>query len=277
MKRLFLSLVAVLMATFAAAAVPTEIVVDLRMDETNYVVGERIRAVVDVRNLTPENLSVGYTNSADRLFIEVYRAADHYLLDRSGRRPFVAPFKVKANQGLKLETFLGDHYDFTTEGRFLARPVLVHKGMRYEGLFRSFDTVPGFPVTTAVQMFSNRDGLSRVFDLLRWTRRGTEHLFLTARDEGTSDRRWLTVDVGPMMRITKPTISILSGGEIIILHRNGPDSFCRSEFWSLPEALDFRSQQMVRDPETAGQQSVQEMYRQSGGVKAKSNPWWKFW
>ena len=34
---------------------------------------------------------------------------------------------------------------------------------------------------------------------------------------------------------------------------------------------------MVRDPRTAGQQSVQEMYQQSGGVKPTSHPWWKFW
>ena len=276
MKRMTIAVLVGVLSCLAWA-VPSEILVHLRLDETSYVVGERVRGVVEVRNMGATPLSVGYSNSTDRVLVEVYRASDRYQVDRSGNKPFVSPFRVKSNEGLKLELFLGDHYDFTSQGRFLARPVLVHNGMRYEGLYRAFDIVPGMPVATAVQMFSNRPGLNRVFNLLHWSRRGTEHLFLKAHDEGTADSRWATVDIGPMMRVTKPTISIMTGGEVIVLHRNGPDSFCRSEFWSLPNALDFRTRQMVRDPRTAGQQSVQEMYQQSGGVKPTSHPWWKFW
>lgn len=277
MKRMLTAVLAGLLSCFVWADLPSEILVDLRLDESSYVCGERVRGIIEIKNMAMDTVSVGYTNSPDRVFVEVYRASDHYLLDRQEGRSFVSPFKLKANQGLKLEVFLGDHYDFTTQGRYLARPVLVHAGMRYSGLYRAFDVVPGMKVASAVQMFSNRPNLSRVFDLLRWSRRGTEHLFLSAHDEGAGNSRWMTSDIGAMMRTTKPTISILSGGEVIVFHRNGPDSFVRSEFWSLPNALDFRTRQMVRDPETAGQQSVQEMYRQGGKVEAKSNPWWKFW
>ena len=80
-----------------------------------------------------------------------------------------------------------------------------------------------------------------------------------------------------MMKISKPTVSVLPGGEVIVLHRGGPENFVRSEFWSLPAALEFRSREVVQDPETAGQNRVQEMYKRQGGVKAADRPWWKFW
>lgn len=277
MKRMIIAACAALFACCALADLPSEILVDLRLDESSYVCGERVRGVIEIKNMAMDTVSVGYTNSQDLVFVEVFRASDHHQLDRREGRSFVSPFVLKANQGLKLEVFMGDHYDFTVQGRYLARPVLVHAGSRYVGLYRAFDVVPGMKVSSAVQMFSNRPDLTRVFQLLRWSRRGTEHLFLTAHDEGSGDSRWMTTDIGAMMRSAKPIISILSGGEVIVIHRNAPDSFVRSEFWSMPGALDLRSRQMVRDPETAGQQSVQEMYRQSGKVEAKVNPWWKFW
>ena len=65
-------------------------------------------------------------------------------------------------------------------------------------------------------------------------------------------------------------------GEVVVLHRLNKDQFVRSEFWSLPDALEFRMRESVRDPETAGTARVRELYKE-GGIKAKDNPWWKFW
>ena len=268
-----------LLSAMLSAATLSEITIDLKLDELDYVAGERVRGVIDVKNLSPENVSVGYPSSEDRLFVEVYRSSDMHQLERLNNKPFVAPFRIDANEGIKLELMLAAHYALQTQSRYLARPVLVHRGMRFEGQYRAFDIVPGMKVASALQMFANRKNLTRVFELLRWSRQGREHLFLTAHDgvEENSAYRWRTFDVGVMMRITKPTISILPGGEVVVLHRSGPESFVRSEFWSLPDQLEFHSRQLVQDPETAAQSNVQEMYKKSGGVKPANRPWWKFW
>lgn len=272
-----LMLVLALLATSLFAATPTEITIDLKLDELDYVSGERVRGVIDVKNLAPEKVSVGYPSSKDRLFVEVYRSSDMLQLERTNDRPFVSKFRIDANEGQKLEVFLASHYALQTQGRYLARPVLVHRGMRFEGQYRAFDIVPGMKISNALQMFKNHEGLTREFELMHWSRKGREHLFVTAYDRGDSERRWRTFDVGVMMRITKPTVSIMPGGEVIVLHRNGPESFIRSEFWSLPDALEFHSRQLVQDPETAAQSNVQEMYNKAGGVKPADRPWWKFW
>ncbi|MBR1920923.1 MAG: hypothetical protein IJ829_02825 [Kiritimatiellae bacterium] len=262
----------------ALCAATSAIKVNLRMDDLDYVAGERVRAVVDIANSSPESVSVGYSNSKDKLFVEVYRSSDGLVqLDEAVVSPFVSRFRIDSNEGQKLETFLGDHYRLRADGKYLAKPVLVHGGLRYEGQLRAFSVVPGMKVGAALQMFKNREGLRREFELLSWSRKGVEHLFLAARDEGAAVRAWRTTDLGPMLRLGKPTISVLPSGEVIVLHRLDRDHFLRTEFWSLPDALEFHRREVVQDPETAGSERVKELYKESGGVKPKEEPWWKFW
>ena len=260
----------------AAIASTSEIQVNLVLKWSDFVVGERIRCVVDVANSSPGSISVGYQDSKDRLFVEVYRAGDMSRLERTGSGPFAARFRLESGEGQKLEVFLGDHYDLRETRRYIAKPVLVHDGYRYEGAPRAFDVVDGVKVAGAMQMFATRKGLHREFSVVYWSRNHSEHVFLKANDTGTSSRRWETRDLGAMLRLEPPTISILKTGEVIVLHRINQDQFVRSEFWSLPSALEFRVRETVQDPETAGTARVRELYNE-GGVKPKVNPWWKFW
>ena len=260
-------------ALFAATA---EIRVDLKLVASDFVVGERIRGVVDIANSSPEKVSVGYSNSKDRFFIEVFRASDMRQLTRVSKHPFVANFRLESSEGQKLEVFLGDHYGRQEPSRYLAKPVLVHAGTRYEGALRAFDVVEGVKVGGAMQMFANRKELQREFALVYWSRNHSEHLFLRAQDGGSSDRKWETRDLGPILRIDRPSISVLPKGEVVVLHRLNTDQFVRTEFWSLPDELVFRIREAVQDPETAGTARVRELYKE-GGVKPKENPWWKFW
>ena len=280
-KRTFLcALASFLMLPLLATgerSVTSEVSVDLMLDNLEYVSGERVRAVVDVANLSPYKISYGYSNSEDLFYIEVFRSGGNAQLHRIGNGRFVARFSVNSNEGQKLETFLGDHYSLRRPGKYLARPVLVHRGMRYEGRLRAFSIVPGSKCATALQMFKNREGLHREFELRTWSRKNIEHLFLLARDTGVSRREWVTTDLGPMMKITAPVISILPSGEVIVVQRYDRDHYLRSEFWSLPDVLEFQKHELVMDPETAGSERIKELYHDSGGVQPKSVPWWKFW
>ena len=268
------------LAVFACGAAfgagTSEIKVDLKLVGSDFVVGERVRGVVDIANSSPEKVSVGYSNSKDVFFVEVFRAGDMSQLTRLSDSAFVSRFRVDSSEGQKLETFLGDHYSLVESTRYLAKPVLVHNGVRYEGQLRAFDIVDGVKVAAAMQMFSNRKGLQREFELAYWSRNHSEHLFLKAVDSGIGKARWETRDLGPILRIDRPSISILPTGEVIVLHRLNQDQFVRSELWSLPNALEFRMRESVNDPETAGTARVRELYK-DGGIKAKENPWWKFW
>lgn len=276
MKRQF-ALFAIAALCFGAFAAESEISVSLKMDNIDYVSGERVRGVITLENHSPRRVDVGYPQSPDLLFVEVYIASSMEQMEDLSPKPFTAKFRAASNVKQKLEVHLGDHYGLKLPRRYLARPVLVHSGMRYEGQYVAFDIVPGMEITRSLQTFKTRPDLYREFALVHWSRKGKEHVFLTSHDEGERERGWETRDLGMLMKITKPVISILPGGKVIVLHRYGPDHFIRSEFWSMPDALEFNTRELINDPETAGQTRVQELYDQSGGIAPAHRPWWKFW
>jgi hypothetical protein len=275
MKKGFMFLFAALSVAALAAPPQSEISVKLVPERREYVVGERIRAVVDVANSSADSIDVGKPGSADILRIEVFRARDMASRDRVGNKPFVAPFMLHSSEGQKLETFIGDHFPLHDPVRYLARAVLIHAGSRYESSLVSFDVVPGMTVGKAMQMFKNSPGLKRTFEIVYWMRGRREHLFLKASDEG--GRVWRTTDLGGLLRITEPKISVMPNGEVIVLHRATQNQFMRSVFWSLPDALDFRRQEPMVDPDVAGSERMRDLYMESGGVTPVKKSWWKFW
>ena len=278
-RRLFILVLFFLSAfvSLAAFSAPpqSEISVKLIPDRREYVVGERIRAIVDVANSSADSIDVGRPGSADAFRIEVFRARDMASRERVGGKPLVAPFLLHSSEGQKLETFIGDHFSLHDPVRYLARAVLVHAGSRYESSLVSFDIVPGMTVGKAMQMFTNRPGLKRTFEIAYWMRGQREHLFLKASDEG--GRIWRTTDLGGLLRITEPKISVMPNGEVVVLHRATQSQFMRSVFWSLPDALDFRKQEPMVDPDVAGSQRMRDLYMESGGVTPVKKSWWKFW
>jgi hypothetical protein len=261
----------------AIAALPSEIKVKIDLAHSSYVSGERIRAIVDVANASADIIDVGKATSPDKLIIELFRASDQYQYIKQSNKPFVAPFSLLSGEGQKLETFIADYFPFTDDTRYLARAVLIHKGVRFESPYKSFDMVPGMKTSRAVQMFSNRPNLTREFELVHWSRNQIEHIFLKVKDSGSSSHRWSTTDLGPFLRVTPPKISVLKTGEIIILHRTNQDAFIRSEFWSLPDAFELHERELMADPDVAGAERVKALYKEAGGVEPIKKAWWNFW
>ena len=260
-----------------AAAKPTELTVRLELRTGDYIEGERIEAIVDVANASPDPIDVRGPDSPDRLILELYRASDRYRYEKTSEKPYVEPFALLSGEGQRLETFLADHFPVTESTRYFARAVLVHDRMRYESSLKSFNIVPGLRCGGAMQMFANRDGLRREFELVHWGRDQVEHIFLKAKDAGTSKQGWTTTDLGPYMSVTRPKVSVLPTGEVVTLHRSTQDAFIRTEFWSLPDVFEFNEQELMFDPDVAGAARVKELYKESGGVEPVKKAWWKFW
>lgn len=274
---LFAVLSVLLFVPAARAAAPSEITVRLQMDSDQYVEGERIRAVVDIANASADVVDCRSEKSKDHLVLELYRTSDKYQFEKASDVPFTAGFALLSGEGQKLETFLGDHFPFHKSTHYQARAVLIHDGLRFESTFKTFSVVPGMKCGGALQLFEGRDGLKREFELVHWNRERVEHLFLKVRDEGALPRRWPTADLGPVLRVTPPRLSILPSGEVIVLHRTTQDAFIRSEFWSLPGTFEFNLHEAMMDPEVAGAKRVREVYKETGGVEPVRKAWWKFW
>jgi len=265
-------------AMSAFALSPSAITVKIAPSSSVYIMGERIDATIDVANASADRIEVGGISASDRLTVEVFRASDRMQYDRLSNLPFVRPFVLEGGEGQLLATHLDDYFAFTEETRYLVRAVLIHAGIRFESALKAIDVVPGIPCGGAMQMFSSHPGLKRNFELVHWPRNRAEHIFVKAAD--STGRRWTSKDLGPVLRVTAPKISVMPSGEVIVLHRTDQDNFVRSVFWSLPAAFEFQGHDTMSDPETAGAERVKALYREAGGLKPAQKDkkvWWKVW
>ena len=71
MKKITMAAIGAFATVSALAAAVSEISVDMRLDESDYVAGERVRAVVTVKNMSPDRISVGFPSSRDRLYLVI--------------------------------------------------------------------------------------------------------------------------------------------------------------------------------------------------------------
>jgi len=255
----------------------SELTVKLEMQKGDYIEGERINAVVDVANASPDPIDARGPDSPDRLILELYRASDRFQFEKTSDKPYSEAFALLSGEGQLLDVHFAEHFPIKASTRYFARAVLIHKNVRYESSLKSFNVVPGLKCGGAVQMFADKDGLRREFELVHWGRDQVEHLFLKAKDTGSSARSWTTADLGVYLSATRPKVSVLPTGEVITLHRTTQDAFIRTEFWSLPDVFEFHSHELMLDPDVAGAERVKELYKESGGVEPVKKAWWKFW
>ncbi|HRR35072.1 MAG TPA: hypothetical protein P5026_13300 [Kiritimatiellia bacterium] len=251
--------------------------VKLTLAYSVFVVGEPVVVQIDLLNATRDPIVVGGAGATSVLLVEMTKGGEISELPPFRQDPVVAPFTLKPGEAAQHRISLDKWFSLEQEGKYLARVVLVHRGMRYESVKKSFDVVPGMPLGGGVQMFVNRDQLKRQFKLVFWHRNQEDRLFLRIEDD-PGGRIWDSIDLGTLMRSTPPKLDISPEGEVTVIHRATQDAFLRTVLWSLPEAVEIVERNQLVDPEISASQRVNALYGEGANErKEEKKPWWKFW
>ena len=261
-----------------AGARAQEIDVKLTLAYNKFVVGEPVLVQAEIMNMTRDLIDAGSPGSKSALVFEVTRGGQHDEMQPFREEPFVQAFQLPPGKSFQHRLELDKWFKLEQEGMYIARVVLVHKGMRYESAKKSFDVVPGLTVGGGMQMFVKKENLKRQFKLVYWHRNQNDRLFLRIEDE-PGGRIWDSVDLGALMRGTPPKLDISPEGEVTVVHRATQDTFLRTVLWSLPNAVEVVERNSLMDPEVSATQRVNALYGEDGAGKKdeKKKAWWKFW
>ena len=251
--------------------------VKLTLAYSVFVIGEPVVVQVDLLNATRDQVDVGAPGSTSVLLVEITKGGAINELPPYREDPVVAPFTLKPGETAQRRLALDKWFSLEQEGKYMARVVLVHRGMRYESVKKSFDVVPGMSLGGGVQMFVNHDQLKRQFKLVFWHRNQEDRLFLRIEDD-PGERIWDSIDLGTLMRATPPKLDISPEGEVTVIHRATQDAFLRTMLWSLPDAVEVIERNSLVDPEISASQRVNALYGEGADErKDEKKPWWKFW
>ena len=261
----------------AVAARGQQFDVKLTLAYSVFVIGEPVVVQVDLLNATRDQVDVGAPGSTSVLLVEITKGGAINELPPYREDPVVAPFTLKPGETAQRRLALDKWFSLEQEGKYMARVVLVHRGMRYESVKKSFDVVPGMSLGGGVQMFVNHDQLKRQFKLVFWHRNQEDRLFLRIEDD-PGERIWDSIDLGTLMRATPPKLDISPEGEVTVIHQATQDVFLRTMLWSLPDAVEVIERNSLVDPEISASQRVNALYGEGADErKDEKKPWWKFW
>ena len=265
-------------ALFACAAGAQQVDVSLTMGYTVYVVGEPVLVQFDILNATRDRIRAGVPDAADTVLLEISTGGRYNEVKAFNTVPIAGAVELKPGEAFQRKVELDKWFPLVAEGKYLARLVVVHGGMRYASPERSFDVVPGMPVIQAVQMFVNKPKLKRLFRLVHWHRNQTDRLFLRIEDEPDA-KVWDTIDLGILLRTTEPKIDLSPEGEVTVLHRSTQDAFIYTVIWSLPENVEVMERKPLLDPDISASQRVRSVYGEMSEDTKKDvkKPWWKIW
>ena len=264
---------------WVASAFGQGVEVHLTLAYNGFVIGEPALIEVELVNATRDLIEVGGPDSKSVLLIDVTKGGQYNLLKAVNSAPLAGVFTLKPGETFRYKLELDKWYPLLAEGRYVVQLVLVHGGVRYESVKKSFDVVPGIPVMEGVQMFVNRETLKRNFKLVYWHRNQTDRLFLRTMDE-PEKRVWDSVDLGKLMRGDSPKLDISPQGEVTIVQHATQDAYIRTVFWSLPDSLEIVERNNLLDPEISASKRVKALYGEmaDGGEASKEKKsWWKFW
>ena len=264
---------------FACVAAAQQLDVKLTLAYNVFVVGEPLLVQLEVLNVTRDLIDVGGKNSKDALVVEITKGGQYNDVVPFNTEPVIGAFQLKPGQVFQQKVELDKWFSVIEEGKYMVRLVIVHDGMRYESVKKSFDVVPGLPVKDAMQMFVKREKLKRMFKLVYWHRNQVDRLFLRIDDE-PGGKVWDTMDLGPLLRLVDPKIDISPEGEVTVVHRSTQDAFTRTVLWSLPDAVEVVERNSLVDPEISASQRVKALYGEmadDGSGADKKKAWWKFW
>jgi len=267
-----------LWACFAHVAGAQQLEVNLTLAYTTFITGEPVLAQFDMVNATREYVRVG-EGQPDSAFVEITRGGQYNELPATRADLITGPFEVKPGQSLQRRAELDKWFSVVEEGRYMARLVVVHGGMRYESQRRSFDVVPGIHMKDGVQMFVNRTQLRRMFKVVHWNRNQTDQLFLRIEDE-PGGKVWDTIALGVMLRSVDPKLDIAPNGEVTVVQRATQDAFIRTVVWSLPDSVEVAERNQLLDPEISATRRVRALYGEPSSAedkKKEKKAWWKFW
>lgn len=266
-----------ILAGLAHVAGAQQLEVKLTLAYTTFITGEPVVVQLDVLNATRDFVRVGEAGAADAVLVEVTRGGQYDELPQGRTDPIAGAFEIKPGQSFQRQVELDKWFQLADEGRYVARLIVVHDGMRYESARKSFDVVPGIRVKEGVQMFVSRAQQRRMFKLVHWNRNQTDRLFLRIEDE-PGNKVWDTIDLGVVLRSADPKLDIAPNGEVTIVHRATQDAFIRTVVWSLPESVEVAERNQLLDPEVSATRRVRALYGDpQGEKKEEKKAWWKIW
>lgn len=223
-------------------SVPADVRLHLELEQSSCLQFEGVLGVVTVRNDTDSPLLIGDASRPGRVALEfdVTREGDD-IVPKGRPTPIVDNVIIKPDETRRLAVDVSRWYNMNRMGRYIVRAVL-RKGHRMTHSQRQMiDIVRGLEIASKTRRVPGYADLSRTYSLRYWKRGRHEYVFLVVNEE-PSGLNYGVFQLGRIIRVSKPALSVDRKGKVEIRHQCGPDCYIRTVFKSKRDGVHFIDQ-----------------------------------
>lgn len=220
----------------------------VRVAHGAFVTGEPASIVVRLTNrgATPIVIDDHELYRDNRLVLALSGASRHGVVEPLRPDSIVADLMLAQDETFTQEIALADWYPLLPEGRHYVTAVLFHNGRRYESDRRLFDVVPGLELARLSTAAPGQPGRERLFKLVYLARDQREFVFLRSED-APQKRVWTTLRLGPIVRLTPPSLAADPAGTILVRHQATRNRFQVTRIRSEADGLRVLNEQQELD------------------------------
>jgi hypothetical protein len=237
-----LTTVLMTMAALAMSAAGAENVVDVKVIHTRWLQFEPVLANVSVKNLMDDLIIFGGDPKDERAATVsfVITKGPTEWVDRKKKGNAAGSLRVLPGDRREAQVDLTQWFDLTVMGTYLLTAVVEYGGQKFTSETARFEVENGLPIGSLKQTFSGGTP-DRLFGLRYMSRDGFERLFLRV-DEIDTGVNFGTFELGPLVRVRRPQISMETAGLVVVSHQSASDRFTRSTFKADSKGVSFVDQ-----------------------------------
>lgn len=219
-----------------------DVLVTLNFDYQSYLEYEDIPAKVTVHNKKSLPIIVDAEDKDNKNQITfIIQRLPNTLIHQIRPGPVVKDLLVLPDEKVTKSIDVSRWYPINSAGRYMLTAVLTYEGRNLESNTVMIDIVPGIEITSQTREIPYSDGKSRKYSIRYWSRKGREYLFLRV-DNIEENGSHIVFNLGPLVRVTTPTIEVDRKGNVIIWHQQDKLCFVRTILRSTVDELSVPKQ-----------------------------------
>ena len=268
------------MTTDSGASVSAVLSVQAKLSELEYLRGEDISLSVQIQNNGSSVFVVDDYGEyvKNKISLVVREAESQRLLSpirgTSALAPVATELMVQPGEVREIEVNLAKLYDLSKHGRDQVTVLLERGEESAVSRILAFSIVEGIEIISARNAFASDESHSYTFTLLYWERSKRQDLFLRISDPARRNRIASFVSLGPLVRVSDPTMTFQGTSAVTIIQQTGRDHYARTvlDISRLPVRVVEREDNLLSGEALEQQLQTQSVTRHLLSLPDKKKP-----
>lgn len=234
-KNLFLTVL-----LFAPCFASADLIMGMDLEHQDYLLFESIKIAITIVNDTDEPMKFSEDrSSADINF--VVEGQNYNFIFKKNKDRIVKDVTIMPDEKKIMTIDLTRWYPITSQGRYFISAEIEWNGKIYKTERKLIDVVSGIEIARVVRKLSGRQSNDRVYTLRYWQRNRQDNLFFLV-EEPSASYHYGVFDLGPIVRVMKPELSVDRHGNIKIVHQSGINKVTETTLFSDDDEITYVGQ-----------------------------------